>query len=94
MLVYLNCSSSLEEWYPKTPNDTKMNWAQPDDKRYVNSTNGWQLLNVQADGPVRFGYAVVAGIAPDPFPNTAFTKQPQAGRRPCPRGRPGSWSRP
>jgi len=76
MLVYLSCSTSLTDWYPHTPNDKKMNWAQPGDARYTNATNGWQLLNVQADGPVRFGYAVVAGIAgTDAFPATNITIQ-------------------
>lgn len=68
MLVYLSCSTSLRDYYPKTPNDTKMNWVQPKDARYTDPTRGWQLLNVQADGPVRFGYAVVAGVTPDPMP--------------------------
>ena len=63
MLVYLSCSSNFVDWYPQKGNDTKMNWAQPGDKRYTDPAKGWQLLNVQSDGPVRFGYAVVAGIA-------------------------------
>ena len=76
MLVYLSCSTSLTDFYPQKPNDTKMNWVQPTDKRYTDPATGWQLLNVAADGPVRFGYAVVAGIAPASFPSTDMQKQP------------------
>jgi type IV pilus assembly protein PilA len=78
MLVYLSCSRSLKDFYPQKPHDTKMNWVQPNDPRYTDPKNGWQLLNVQADGPVRFGYAVVAGVAPDaiPTPDIAITGWP------------------
>ena len=72
MLVYLNVSGTLTNYYPNNPtvtqNDKKWAWIQSTDSRYNNSTNGWQLLNVAADGPVRFGYAVVAGVAPTPPP--------------------------
>jgi type IV pilus assembly protein PilA len=30
--------------------------------------NGWNMLNVHPDAPVRYGYAVVAGVAPASFP--------------------------
>ncbi len=63
MLTYLNCSSSLADWYPNTsPNDTRWAWAQPADSRWSSGSppTGWQLLNVTPDAPVRYGYAVVA----------------------------------
>jgi type IV pilus assembly protein PilA len=62
MLTYLSCSASLTDYYPNaTPNDSKWNWIRPGDGRY-DGPNGWQRLNVQADAPVKFGYAIVAGI--------------------------------
>lgn len=74
MLVYLSCSgTSLTNFYPAAPDDRKRNWVQPGNPDYTHPTHGWQLLNVQADGPVRFGYAVVAGIAPDEFPKADVT---------------------
>lgn len=71
-LLYLGCSGcggapcaagagSLNEWFPMTtPSSRKVGWN--------NSGAGhadaacWQMLNVVTDGPVRFGYAVIAGI--------------------------------
>jgi type IV pilus assembly protein PilA len=68
MLVYLNVSGTLNNYYPNNPtvtqDDKKWSWTQSGDARYTNPVNGWQLLNVAADGPVRFGYAVVAGVGP------------------------------
>jgi type IV pilus assembly protein PilA len=59
MLTYLSCSSSLTNYYPNlAPNDSKWNWVNPNHGDYAN----WQRLNVSSDGPVRFGYIVVAGI--------------------------------
>ncbi len=69
MLVYLGCSASLTDWYPNpTPNDSRMNFAQPGDARYANAAKGWALLNIGADAPVRFGYAVVANVGPPMTP--------------------------
>lgn len=93
-LVYLSCScggataagcpggGSLSNWYPMTtPGPQKWAWDNP--------ANGdqpcWQALNVVTDGPVRFGYSVIADtqgpvvangmlVNPSPaivFPNTA-----------------------
>lgn len=80
MLVYLSCSGSLTDYYPHNPtvtqNDSRMNWIQPADVRYSNGVNGWQLLNVSSDGPVRFGYAVVAGIGPAAPPALVGYKVP------------------
>ena len=79
MLNYLSCSSSLTAYYPNTnPNDSRWVWQQPQDTRYANAVNGWQLLNVNPDAPVRFGYAVVAGSAPTslPAPDPSFKTPP------------------
>ena len=80
MLVYLSCSKSLTDYYPHNPtvtqNDSKMNWVQPSDAKYTSATDGWQLLNVSSDGPVRFGYAVVAGVGPTAPPPLAGYKTP------------------
>lgn len=71
MLVYLNVSSSLTDYYPNTtPNNTKWNFVQPGDSRYTAAVapcaqgmcGGWALLNISTDSPVRFGYAVISGI--------------------------------
>ncbi|MFO0755680.1 MAG: prepilin-type N-terminal cleavage/methylation domain-containing protein [Byssovorax sp.] len=67
MLVYLGPSATLDDYYPqsdKLPNDKKWNWIQNGDARYTDPAIGWKLLNVQADAPVRYGYAVVAGFGP------------------------------
>jgi type IV pilus assembly protein PilA len=81
MLVYLNVSGTLTNYYPHDPtaskNDEKWAWVQPGDSRYFSATQGWQLLNVSADGPVRFGYAVVAGVGPTAPPApVGFAKPP------------------
>jgi type IV pilus assembly protein PilA len=68
MLVYLNVSTSLTDYYPNNPtvtqDDKKWLWTQSGDARYTDPLRGWRLLNVAADAPVRFGYAVVAGVGP------------------------------
>lgn len=80
MLVYLSCSSSLTDYYPTDPtvtqNDQKTTWVRPNDPKYNNTTNGWQLLNVAADAPVRFGYAVFAGVGPTSPPQVNFANPP------------------
>jgi type IV pilus assembly protein PilA len=59
MLQYLNVSTSITTYYPnQTPNDSRVAWVAPTHPDAAN----WALLNVQPDGPVRFGYACVAGI--------------------------------
>jgi type IV pilus assembly protein PilA len=81
MLVYLNVSGTLNNYYPNNPtvtqDDKKWSWVQSGDPRYTDKDKGWQLLNVAADGPVRFGYAVVAGVGPaaPPAP-VGFTSPP------------------
>jgi type IV pilus assembly protein PilA len=79
MLGYLSSSSSLADYYPNaTPNDTRWAWKRPSDVRYTSPTTGWAMLNVNPDGPVRYGYAVVAGVAPTPLPapDPAFAHAP------------------
>jgi type IV pilus assembly protein PilA len=79
MLQYLSCSASLTDYYPNTtPNDSRWSWVRPSDARYANGTTGWQMLNVNPDGPVRFGYAAVAGLGPTPPPNPdpSFVRPP------------------
>ncbi len=69
---YRGCSANLTSWYPGTPNDKKRNW---DNGQVGNAEHDcWNEINVTTDGPVRFGYAVVAGIAPQPnaVPNIAY----------------------
>ncbi|MDC0747064.1 type IV pilin protein [Polyangium mundeleinium] len=61
---YLGCSTSLTAWYPDTPNDKKRNWDNGKTGEAIHDC--FMQLNVTTDGPVRFGYAVVAGIAPQP----------------------------
>ncbi|WP_269749909.1 type IV pilin protein [Polyangium fumosum] len=59
---YLGCTEGFTEWYPDKPNDKKRNW---DNGKVGNPVHDcFMQLNVTTDGPVRFGYAVVAGIAP------------------------------
>ncbi len=69
MLSYLSCSSSMTDYYPNaTPNDSRWVWQRPSDSRYASATTGWVMLNVNPDAPVRYGYVVVAGLAPGGFP--------------------------
>jgi prepilin-type N-terminal cleavage/methylation domain-containing protein len=85
MLVYLNVSASLTDYYPNaTPNDSRWNWIQPNDTRYTavvtpcaqGMCGGWSLLNVSTAGPVRFGYAVISGIGGTLTTPPAFTTAP------------------
>lgn len=74
LLRYISCSTGLADYYPNpTPDDTKWTWVRQGDTRWSNSTSGppygWSLLHVHTDGPVRFGYSVVAGAAPNPLPS-------------------------
>jgi type IV pilus assembly protein PilA len=60
-LVYLGCTALvLTPLYPNaTPDTSKWNWNRPGDPLFDNC---FSLLNVTTDGPVRFGYAVAAGL--------------------------------
>ncbi|MDI1481116.1 prepilin-type N-terminal cleavage/methylation domain-containing protein [Polyangium sp. y55x31] len=68
---YLGCGG-LTDWYPAAPNDKKRNWDNGQTGNAIHDC--WMRLNVTTDGPVRFGYAVVAGIAPQPdaVPNVTY----------------------
>lgn len=69
---YKNCSTSLTSWYPGVPNDKKRHWDNG--QAGTPEHDCWMELNVTTDGPVRFGYAVMAGIGPqpDPVPNIPY----------------------
>lgn len=85
-LVYLGCSGcgpsgcapgagSLTAYYPQTnkkPDDRKWHWQNPNHSDYA----CWNLLHVSADGPVQFGYSVVAGSPANAPPATSLTVQP------------------
>ncbi|MDI1451216.1 prepilin-type N-terminal cleavage/methylation domain-containing protein [Polyangium sp. 6x1] len=60
---YLGCGG-LTDWYPAAPNDKKRNWDNGQTGNAIHDC--WMRLNVTTDAPVRFGYAVKAGIAPQP----------------------------
>lgn len=63
-LQYLGCSgNSLTSWYPGTPNEHKRAW---DNAQNNAEHDCWMALNVHTDGPVLFGYALVAGVAAQP----------------------------
>jgi len=69
-LTYLSCSSSLTDFYPNaSPDDSRWVWLRSTDSRYNDPNHGWAMLNVNPDAPVRFGYAVVAGVSPGSFPS-------------------------
>lgn len=65
-------TGSLTAYYPmSTPSSKKYTWEQAGHADY----ECWRLLNVRADGAVRFGYAVVAGNAGDTvIQPSGFTK--------------------
>jgi type IV pilus assembly protein PilA len=84
MLSYLSCSGSMTDYYPN-PNptdDSRWVWQRPNDARFYFQAGppptGWQLLNVTPDAPVRYGYAVVAGVGPNalPTPDPGFAHPP------------------
>jgi type IV pilus assembly protein PilA len=57
-LTYLNVSGTLTNYYPTTtPGTFKTQWGGDG-----NNVEKWRILNVQADGAVMYGYAVVAGV--------------------------------
>jgi prepilin-type N-terminal cleavage/methylation domain-containing protein len=78
-LGYISCSLSLTDYYPNVaPDDTRWVWERSTDLRYTSITSGWAMLSVHPDAPVRYGYAVVAGVAPaaPPAPDPAFVHPP------------------
>ena len=73
MLQYLNVSTTINTYYPNTaPNDTRWSWFNNGHADYAN----WMLLNVNPDGPVRFGYACVAGLGGAITPPSDFNAPP------------------
>ncbi len=57
-LVYMNVSNDLSLLFPMTtPTDKKWGWGGDANGLGAN----WRVLNVNPDGPVIYGYAVVAG---------------------------------
>jgi type IV pilus assembly protein PilA len=73
MLTYLNVSTAINSYYPQTnPNDTRSSWYNNGHGDYAN----WMLLNVNPDGPVRFGYACVAGLGGAITPPSDFNPAP------------------
>jgi type IV pilus assembly protein PilA len=87
-LLYLGCSGcggvpcasgggQLDAWFPMTkPTSAKVGWN--------NSGAGhadaacWQMLNIVTDGPVRFGYAVIAGVGSPVVTTGALINPPTA----------------
>lgn len=71
-LQYLGCSANLTDWYPAAPDGHKRHFdtAQTGQAKH----DCWMSLNVHTDGPVQFGYTVVAGVAtqPNSVPNIAY----------------------
>ncbi|MEJ7727677.1 MAG: prepilin-type N-terminal cleavage/methylation domain-containing protein [Polyangiaceae bacterium] len=77
-LLYESCTSSFgtpSTYYPSGGDDgKKYDWAQPVTKAVEYPC--WQRLNVRTDGPVRYGYATVAGVGAT-FPTIpVITTQP------------------
>lgn len=66
-LSYRSCGASLTDWYPAAPTGKKRafgGWSSH--SRY----DDWRILNVTADSPTTFGFAIVAGAPGDKPPNT------------------------
>jgi type IV pilus assembly protein PilA len=64
MLVYLQCSGALNDYYPRTEaalNSKKAAWRNPGDAAHFAC---FQQLNVATNGAVTYGYAVMAGLPP------------------------------
>jgi type IV pilus assembly protein PilA len=70
MLVYIGCSGDLNDYYPRgNPDEFKVHWDQSGHADWT----CWRQLNVVTDGPVRFGYAVVAGMPANALPALSIT---------------------
>jgi prepilin-type N-terminal cleavage/methylation domain-containing protein len=60
--AYLNVSGSRTVYYPaQSPGKFKTDWNVPGGCATCALPNGWETLNVHPDGPVAFGYQVIAG---------------------------------
>lgn len=61
--VYANVSQSITSFYPSASPGAKVTqWGAPCTNCAGGDPNGWDKINVHADGPVIFGYATTAGI--------------------------------
>ena len=69
---YLDCSSSLNSWYPAQPDGKKRPFQNPGHSDYP----CFKLLNIDTNAPTRMGFAVVAGVKGEAPPATAFEEQP------------------
>jgi type IV pilus assembly protein PilA len=73
-LSYLSVSTDLKSYYPQSvPKDVKTVWGGSGD-----GDTRWRQLNVSTDGPVMYGYALVAGSpgATVPGGDLETTKKP------------------
>ena len=60
--MYLNVSGNRANLYPApNPGAFKSDWNVPGGCSNCTMHNGWETLNIHPNGPVAFGYAVVAG---------------------------------
>jgi prepilin-type N-terminal cleavage/methylation domain-containing protein len=60
--TYLNVSGSRTVYFPaQNPGAFKTDWNVPGGCSACTLPNGWETLNVHPDGPVAFGYQVIAG---------------------------------
>ncbi len=59
-LVYLGCSTNLQDYYPfaTPPNGQRAHWVNPGHGAY----DCWRMLNVATDSPTRYRFAVMAGL--------------------------------
>lgn len=72
---YLYVSSNINSFYPNpTPDNQRTPWASPAHPDYAS----WNQLMISPSGPVRFGFACIAGTAPtnSMAPLGAFLNQP------------------
>lgn len=75
MLQYLPVSQNATSWYPNgNLNGKPSAWVNTSHGDYAN----WRMLNVNPDGPVRFGYVCRAGIGTTLEAPTVFSTAPSA----------------
>ncbi len=70
---YLDCSASLDSWYPAAPDGHKRAFQNPGHGDY----ECYKVLNIDTNAPTRMGYSVVAGVAGEAPPMTGLDEQPQ-----------------
>jgi prepilin-type N-terminal cleavage/methylation domain-containing protein len=69
---YLDVSTTITSYYPKTPDSHKRAWLQPSGDGYAQ----WRMLNPTVSGPVQFGYALKAGAPGATPPKLSITGAP------------------